>query len=127
MLKNKISNHYKSITPLENRIKQSAEIMEKHYPERIGIIIQRHPNETNIAEFDKNKFLVPMDLGYSSLMCIIRKKVCSKIHPSTAMFLCTEDGTMLSSHNVMCEIYDVHKDREDHFLYLYYTGENTFG
>jgi len=126
-MSNKIINQYKCIHSLEARIKQSALIMEKHYPKRVGIIIQRHPNETNLADFDKNKFLVPMDLDYNSLMFIIRKKVCSKIHPSTAMFLCTENGTMLTSHNMISEIYDVHKDREDHFLYLYYTGENTFG
>ena len=126
-MSNKIINQYKCIHSLEARIKQSSLIMEKHYPDSVGIIIQRHPNESNLADFDKNKFLVPLDLDYNSLMFIIRKKVCSKIHPSTAMFLCTENGTMLTSHSMISEIYDVHKDREDHFLYLYYIGENTFG
>lgn len=120
-------NKYKLMVPLEQRIKQNTTIMQKYYPDKVAIIIQKHPNEKTLAEFDKNKFLVPLEMNYHGLMMVIRERVCSKISPTTAIYLSTENGTMLTSTQTISDIFHYHKDEEDGFLYLYYTGENTFG
>ena len=121
-----IYNLYKVRTPLTTRIQQGQVVLQK-YPNRIAIIIQKHPNEKNLAEFDKNKFLVPLDMQYHNLMSVIREKVCSKISSTTAIYLSTENGTMLTTNDTVSDIYYDHRDEEDGFLYLFYTGENTFG
>jgi hypothetical protein len=119
-------NLYKLTTPLETRRMQSMMVLQK-YPNRIAIIIQKHPNEKHVACFDKNKFLVPLDMQYHHLMAVIRERVCSKISATTAIYLSTEDGTMLSTNDTVSDIYYAHREEEDGLLYLFYTGENTFG
>ena len=74
-MSNKIINQYfNAFIHLKQRIKQSALIMEKHYPKSRFLIIIRiiKINIKYIAEFIK-KFLVPMDLDYSK-QCVLYEK-----------------------------------------------------
>ena len=43
-------------------MKQSLMVLQK-YPNRIAIILQKHPNEKNLADFDKKIVLVSLYLG----------------------------------------------------------------
>lgn len=119
-------NPYKEQTALETRQKQSQTVLEKYYPYKVPVIIQRHHKSEELPEMKKIKYLIPMDMNYSSLMIILRQNIleCS---PSMALFLTTSNGTILSSYDLISKVYDEHKDEDDEFLYLFYCSENTFG
>lgn len=120
-------NAFKDKFSIDERQRQTKVVLEKHYPYKVPVIIQKHHKEKSICTIEKNKFLVPMDMNYSQLMLVLRKRMLDKISPTIAIFLCTEDGKMLSNTELISSVYDKHHDKNDNFLYLFYLGENTFG
>ena len=80
-------------------------------------------NGSIINDIDKNKFLVPKDLNMNQFVYIIRKRI--KLDKSQSIFLMV-NNSLCPSNTPVSVIYDDHKD-EDGFLYIKYTGENTFG
>lgn len=78
---------------------------------------------SNIQDIDKRKFLVPSDLTVAQFMYIIRKRI--QLPPEKAMFLFV-NKILPTTSSTMGSIYDEHKD-PDGFLYISYSGENTFG
>ena len=78
---------------------------------------------SNIQDIDKRKFLVPADLTVAQFMYIIRKRI--QLPPEKAMFLFV-NKVLPTTSSTMGSIYDEHKDT-DGFLYIAYSGENTFG
>ncbi|KAL9296966.1 hypothetical protein ACSQ67_022862 [Phaseolus vulgaris] len=93
----------KSFMP-ERRQAEAARIREK-YPDRIPVIVER-AEKSDVPEIDKKKYLVPADLTVGQFVYVVRKRI-----KLTAM---------------MSAIYEENKD-EDGFLYMTYSGENTFG
>ena len=77
----------------------------------------------SVPTLDKAKYLVPMDLTVGQFMFVLRKRM--KLSPEQAIFLFI-NGTIPSSNSLVHELYQQHKD-VDGFLYLGYSGENTFG
>ena len=77
----------------------------------------------SVPTLDKTKYLVPMDLTVGQFMFVLRKRM--KLSPEQAIFLFI-NGTIPSSNSLVHELYQQHKD-VDGFLYLGYSGENTFG
>ncbi|GES78331.1 autophagy-like protein 8 [Rhizophagus clarus] len=77
--------------------KAEAERIRQKYPDRIPVICEK-VEKSDIATIDKKKYLVPADL--------------TVVLPPTAA--------------LMSSIYEEHKD-DDGFLYITYSGENTFG
>ena len=73
---------------------------------------------------DKEKFMIPSDMNGAQLMFIIRRRI--KMEPSQALFLFCK-SKMITGSDVVCNIYERHKDPVDGFLYITYTSENTFG
>lgn len=71
----------------------------------------------------KKKYLVPSDLTVGQFMFVIRKRL--KLPPEQAIFLFV-NGTIPPTGALMNQIYDEHRD-VDGFLYITYSGENTFG
>tara|TARA_B100000963_G_scaffold351416_1_gene362975 strand:+ start:1360 stop:1707 length:348 start_codon:yes stop_codon:yes gene_type:complete len=112
---------FKQLKSFEKRKNESKHIRTK-YPDRIPIICERG-NDKNVNEIDKNKYLVPMDLTVGQFIYIIRKRI--KMHSEKALFIFI-NGKLPSTSSTIGVVYDENKD-EDGFMYVSYTGENTFG
>ncbi|KAH9989804.1 ubiquitin-related domain-containing protein [Russula vinacea] len=95
---------FKDEHPFEKR-KAEAERIRQKYPDRIPVICEK-ADRTDIPTIDKKKYLVPSDLTVGQFVYVIRKRI--KLAPEKAIFIFE------------------HKD-EDNFLYVSYSGENTFG
>tara|TARA_A100001015_G_C14671517_1_gene587062 strand:- start:116 stop:472 length:357 start_codon:yes stop_codon:yes gene_type:complete len=115
---------FKDEYSFEERCKESTKIKEK-YPNRIPIIVEKllERNSTDIPVLDKKKYLVPMDITVGQFTYILRKRI--KLAPEQALFLFVNDNIPPSSQLIQ-EIYNQYKDT-DNFLYILYSGENTFG
>lgn len=112
---------FKEQNKFERRSAEASRIRSK-YPDRIPVICERG-NEKNIPELDKAKYLVPADLTLGQFVYIIRKRI--KISPEKAIFTFI-NGKLEPTSKLISTIYDENKDK-DGFLYISYTGENTFG
>jgi len=106
---------------LEQR-KSEAEKIRNKYPDRIPVVVERVPN-SQIPEIDKRKFLVPNDISVAQFMWIIRKRIQLPSEKDIFLFV---NKTIPQSSSTMGQIYTNFKD-EDGFLYIAYSGENTFG
>ena len=113
---------YKDSTPLDKRILESSKIKLK-YPNRIPIICER-TGKTSIPDIDKNKFLVPGDLTMGQFLYVIRKRI--QLSPEEALFVYVNNSILPPTSSTVASIYDEYSDT-DGFLYVTYSGENTFG
>jgi GABA(A) receptor-associated protein len=117
----KIQSKYKASHDLEYRKSESAKVRERH-PDRLPVICEK--NETsNIADLDKNKFLVPSDLTVGQFVLVVRKRV--MLEPEKAIFIFI-DNQVPPSAAKMNDLYQKHKD-EDGFLYVKYSAEPALG
>merc|ERR1712083_530785 len=94
----------------------------KKYPDRLPVIVEKAPN-SDIPDIDKKKYLVPADLTVGQFVYVIRKRI--KLTPEKAIFIFVKD-VLPSTAALMSKVYEDHKG-EDGFLYVTYSGENTFG
>jgi GABA(A) receptor-associated protein len=113
---------YKQKTPFEKRLKESENILQK-YPNRIPAIVEKFSKCKNIENIDKIKYLVPDDLTIGQFVFVIRKRL--KLTPDKALFIFI-NNRLPTTHTLMKDIYANEKD-DDNFLYIQYSGENTFG
>jgi GABA(A) receptor-associated protein len=114
---------YKNENAFEKRLIESTSILEK-YPDRIPIIVERSDRCTlEIDTIDKKKYLVPCDLTVGQFQYVIRKRI--KLQPEKALFLFINDMLPPTSQ-LLSTVYNENKDK-DKFLYVSYSGENTFG
>jgi len=113
---------YKQKTPFEKRLKESENILQK-YPNRIPAIVEKFSKCKNIDNIDKIKYLVPDDLTIGQFVFVIRKRL--KLTPDKALFIFI-NNRLPTTHTLMKDIYANEKD-DDNFLYIQYSGENTFG
>jgi GABA(A) receptor-associated protein len=113
---------FKSDHTLDQRQIESERIRQK-YPERVPVICERADRSQTVVDIDKKKYLVPSDLTVGQFMFVIRKRL--KLPPEQAIFLFV-NGTIPPTAALMNQIYDEHRD-VDGFLYITYSGENTFG
>ncbi|TIB93662.1 hypothetical protein E3Q19_00860 [Wallemia mellicola] len=107
--------------PFEKR-KAEAERIRQKYPDRIPVICEKG-DKTDIPTIDKKKYLVPSDLTVGQFVYVIRKRI--KLAPEKAIFIFVNEE-LPPTAALMSAIYNEHKD-EDGFLYVTYSGENTFG
>jgi len=107
--------------PLERRQAESARIREK-YPERIPVIVER-AERSDVPDVDKKKYLVPADLTVGQFVYVVRKRI--KLSAEKAIFVFV-NNVLPPTAALMSAIYEENKD-EDGFLYMTYSGENTFG
>lgn len=106
---------------LEKRSAEAARIREK-YPDRIPVIVEK-AEKSDIPNIDKKKYLVPADLTVGQFVYVIRKRI--KLSAEKAIFIFI-DNVLPPTGAIMSAIYDEKKD-VDGFLYVTYSGENTFG
>ncbi|XP_038995507.1 autophagy-related protein 8f-like isoform X1 [Hibiscus syriacus] len=78
---------------------------------------------SDIPTIDKKKYLVPGDLTVGQFVYVIRKRI--RLSAEKAIFIFV-DNVLPPTGAIMSTIYDEKKD-EDGFLYVTYSGENTFG
>ncbi|RHY28208.1 hypothetical protein DYB32_006138 [Aphanomyces invadans] len=92
------------------------------YPDRIPVICEK-ADRSEIPDIDKKKYLVPADLTVGQFVYVIRKRI--KLSPEKAIFIFI-NNVLPPTASLMSNIYEEQKD-SDGFLYITYSGENTFG
>lgn len=102
--------------------KAESEKIIKRYPERIPVICEKKKGSL-IADIDKHKYLVPKDLLVGQFLYVIRRRI--QLPADKAMFVFV-GHTVAPTSQMMSHIYEQHKN-EDGFLYMTYSGEETFG
>lgn len=112
---------FKENHTFDERQTEAKKIREK-YPDRIPVIVEKVSRST-IPDIDKKKFLVPADLSVAQFMYIVRRRI--SLPSEKAMFLFVNKVLPTTSAS-MGTIYSENHD-EDGFLYVAYSGENTFG
>ncbi|KAF5472782.1 hypothetical protein F2P56_009471, partial [Juglans regia] len=70
-----------------------------------------------------SRYLVPADLTVGQFVYVVRKRI--KLSAEKAIFVFVKN-TLPPTASLMSAIYEENKD-EDGFLYMTYSGENTFG
>ncbi|KAI7888950.1 microtubial binding protein [Mucor mucedo] len=118
---NKLIYQFKTEHTFAKRKAESDRIRQK-YPDRIPVICEKI-DKSDIATLDKKKYLVPGDLTVGQFMYVIRKRV--RLNPNKALFVFI-GGHLSSIMALMSSVDEQFKD-EDGFLYIKYSGENTFG
>jgi GABA(A) receptor-associated protein len=106
---------------LKKRLSESTRIIRK-YPNRIPIICERY-GSSNIPNIDRNKYLVPSDLTVGQFLYVIRKRI--KLSPESSIFIYVNNSLPATS-KLIKDLYK-NESNEDGFLYILYSGENTFG
>jgi len=107
--------------PADER-KAEAERIRAKYPDRIPVICEK-TEKSSVPDIDKKKYLVPADLTVGQFVYVIRKRL--KLPAEQAIFLFVI-GVIPPTASLLSQIYSEHKD-DDGFLYITYSGENTFG
>lgn len=106
---------------LEERQLECKRVKDK-YPDRLPVICERAFN-SNIAQVDKRKFLVPRDLTVGQFLYVIRARMNLGVDEALFVFV---NGQLPATGELMQEVYNNHSST-DGFLYFTYNGENTFG
>lgn len=107
--------------PFEKRRAEAANIRLK-YPDRVPIIVQKSI-DSDVVTIDKSKFLAPCRLTVGQFVYIIRNRM--KLPPEKGIFVFVKNNIPLQSA-FLSTLYD-EEANEDGFLYMTYSGENTFG
>lgn len=114
--------NFKSTKTFTERKTEADRILTK-YPDQVPIICEKVAGNKDLPEMDKFKFLVPKDLTLGQFMYVIRNRM--KLSPEKAIFLFVGKNVP-SSSELIGSIYHNYRDA-DGFLYVIYSGENTFG
>merc|ERR1711934_795307 len=116
-----MSTSFKTEHTLEKRTAEAKRIRSK-YPDRIPVICEKAKG-SDIPDIDKKKYLVPADLTVGQFVYVVRKRI--KMSAEKAIFIFI-NNVLPPTAALMSSIYEDQKD-EDGFLYITYSGENTFG
>ncbi|KAD4386028.1 hypothetical protein E3N88_26197 [Mikania micrantha] len=87
------------------------------------LVIVEKAERSDIPDIDKKKYLVPADLTVGQFVYVVRKRI--KLSAEKAIFIFVKN-ILPPTAAMMSAIYEENKD-EDGFLYMTYSGENTFG
>jgi len=117
------SKPFREFVAYEVRVLTCKKVREKH-PDKIPVIVERDESSKNIPEIDKTKFICNGDTSVRVFVAELRGML--KLDSKTALFVFVGDNVVAATHRMMGEVYEKHKDT-DGFLYMKYSGENTFG
>lgn len=106
----------------EVRVTESRKILDK-YPDRIPVVVEKLPINSILPDIHKNKFLVPSDLTIAQFLYVIRRYL--RMESANSIYLFCHDNIPATSASI-ATLYDNYKEA-DGFLYIFYTGDNTFG
>ena len=99
----------------------STEIREK-YSDRIPVIVDKS-KKSDLNDLDKKKYLVPDNYTVGQFVYVIRRRISIPKEKSIFVFI---QNVLPPTSALMSEMYDKYKEH-DGFLYITYSGENTFG
>ncbi|KYR03022.1 MAP1-LC3 domain-containing protein [Tieghemostelium lacteum] len=122
-----ITKSFKNEYNLEKRKQLSAKIRNR-YRDRIPIIVERAAN-SDIPDLNKKKYLAQSEMTLEKFITEIRKHFSEETKTNVskvALFLFVNKSNLPPSSTLISTIYEKYKD-EDGFLYITYSGENTFG
>lgn len=105
----------------ESRKADSQRLLDK-YPDRCCIIVGKN-DSSDVNDIPKHKFLVPRGLTMGQFQYVIRKKI--SCTPEQSIFIFVNNKLSPTSQTVG-NVFDANKS-EDGYLYMIYSGENTFG
>ena len=117
-----MNTNFKNDFSFTRRHSEALRIKEK-YKERVPIIVTKHAGCKSIKDIDKNKYLVPLDLTVGQFIYVIRKRI--ELEPEKALFIFI-NNVLPPTSSLISQIYEENAD-DDGFLYMVYSGENTFG
>ena len=80
-----MDNYFKQNTNLRDRIKNSSVVIDKYYPDKVPVVIQKLARETYLPELKKHKFLIPGNMTYSSFLIYLRGILTKTVCPSTTV------------------------------------------
>ena len=118
-----LPKRFKEIHTFEKRLTESKRILSK-YPERVPVICEKYDNNPEIPNIDRKKYLVPNDLTMGQFVFVIRKRL--KLPPEKSIYLFINETIIPHTNGLVNHFYHDYKDK-DGFLYICYSGENTFG
>jgi GABA(A) receptor-associated protein len=114
-----MTSQFKSQYTIEERMKQSSNILNK-YKDSVPIYI----DFTNLSKtIEKSKFVIPNGFTVGQLLTAIRMKM--TLNPACALFIFI-NNRLVPVTSVISTVYQENKD-EDGFLYVCCSEENTFG
>merc|ERR1711959_605919 len=113
---------FKDEHPFEKRVEEADKIRKKH-ADRIPVICEKAEG-SDIPEIDRKKYLVPQELTVGQFIYVVRKRL--RLPPEKAIFIFVDGRLPSAGAALMSQMYKDYKD-EDGFLYVTYSGENTFG
>jgi len=117
-----MSFDFKKDYSFTRRHSEAMRIKEK-YDDRVPIIVNKNPKCKNLPDINKKKYLVPLDLTVGQFIFVIRKRI--ELPPEKALFIFI-NNTLPPTSALISQIYADYAD-DDGFLYIVYSGENTFG
>ena len=86
-------------------------------------MIVEKADRSDAPEIDKKKYLVPHDLTVGQFTFVIRRRI--QLEAEKALFIFCKNA-LPPNAALLSDVYAEHKDA-DGFLYMTYSGENTFG
>jgi GABA(A) receptor-associated protein len=113
---------FKTEKSFELREKEAKRVRAK-YPDLVPVICERVKN-SELPNTMRRKYLVPQSLTMGQFMYVLRRRI--NLDANRAMFLFLEGNTLAPTAELVSSLYETHKD-DDGFLYMEYSGENTFG
>ena len=69
-----LNHNFKYEVSFQDRLNESTRILAK-YPDRKPIICEKLPNQFDLPNIDKRKYLVPNDLTIGQFLYVIRKRM----------------------------------------------------
>eukprot|EP01103_Thecamoeba_quadrilineata_P019268 TRINITY_DN7720_c0_g1_i1.p1 TRINITY_DN7720_c0_g1~~TRINITY_DN7720_c0_g1_i1.p1 ORF type:complete len:134 (+),score=21.49 TRINITY_DN7720_c0_g1_i1:43-444(+) len=115
----------------EEKRKRTAQQVISQYPDRIPVIVEKDPR-SDVPEIPKEKFLVPHNLTVGKFIIEIRSFM-TELSPEKAIFIYAKESSHSKGKEIlpptvelMINVYNKCRD-PDGFLYVIYSGENTFG
>lgn len=113
---------FKNRYTLSERVNLAVKIIEMHN-DRLPIIVEKREG-SNVKDINKSKFLVPHNITVGKFIMELRKHI--EITPQQAIYIFVGNGTIPQTSLEISHLYRQYKD-DDGFLYVTYSGENTFG
>lgn len=113
---------FKSEKTFEER-KSEYERIAKKYPDLVPVICERM-NNSLVPESHRRKYLVPRDITMGQFTYVIRKRI--NMLPDQALFVFVNQSVLAPTNALVSDIHKENADK-DGFLYMNYSGENTFG
>merc|ERR1712166_1069788 len=117
-----MSSSFKEQHAFDKRVEEADKIRKKH-ADRIPVICER-ADGSDIPEIDRKKYLVPQELTVGQFVYVVRKRL--RLPPEKAIFIFGDGHLPSTGAALMSQMYKDYKD-QDGFLYITYSGENTFG